>query len=312
MLCHFYSSKIRLHLVFLGQALVQHSYHFSVPDLIFSLPPNSIFQQIIPAAREASPEHRQQAAFLCGTRCSSHPPSRRRRRPPPPFPQRGATGNTAVRPPPPRGSCHARPSGNRQNATRGAAAPAASPALQRVSAPLGIPPAAPHSTGGGQTRWRPAHRHSHASCIVVAAPARAAARQQRHPAAPRRAAGSCRPRFPRLCPTLARCHVYDARGMPYPRPLSPSVTPEKGRTPGVCLVPLAGTSPRFRLGRFCRWCQSGRTPLPPFLRRAGRRRPQTRRLSRPSPHPLPGHPPSGSREQRRIHAKGERGEDGQC
>lgn len=54
-LCHFYGSEISLHLWFLGQALAQHSYHFSVPDLIFSVPPNSICQQIVSAAREAAP-----------------------------------------------------------------------------------------------------------------------------------------------------------------------------------------------------------------------------------------------------------------
>lgn len=220
-LCHFDSSKIRLHLVFLGQALVQHSYHFSVPDLIFSLPPNSIFQQIIPAAREASPEHRQQAAFLCGTRCSSHPPSPSpSRRPPPPFPQRGATGIHGGPPAPSPRELPRRAFRQPTNATRGAAAPPASPALQRVSAPLGIAPAAPHSAGGGPTRWRQAHRHAHTHLALLLpppAPPPGNSDTQRRLGAPRAPAGRVFPAFvpPSLlvtsmtsegCPTLARCH----------------------------------------------------------------------------------------------------------
>jgi len=90
-LCHSYSSKIRLHLRFLGRALVQHSSHFSVPDLIFSLPPNSIFQQIIPAAGRASPELR---SFTAARRLCSDPGAAACL-----LPQQGATGNAAARPP---------------------------------------------------------------------------------------------------------------------------------------------------------------------------------------------------------------------
>lgn len=66
-LCHSHSCKISLHLWFLGQALAQHSYHFSVPDLIFTVPPNSIFQQIVSGARKAQSTLRTPHSFVAST-----------------------------------------------------------------------------------------------------------------------------------------------------------------------------------------------------------------------------------------------------
>lgn len=89
----------RLHLLFLGQTLVQHSYHFSVPDLIFSLPPNSIFQQIIPVARKRPPSAGNGVRSFVAHAA-----------------QRGATD---TQPPSLRGSCHAGPGGDQPGAARG-------------------------------------------------------------------------------------------------------------------------------------------------------------------------------------------------
>lgn len=190
--------------------------------------------------------------------------------------------------------------------------PAASPAPQRVRAPLDTAPASPHGPGRGETRWRRARAAPPRLCIVAApappAPPPSSSDTQRRLRAPRAPAGRG---FPAFVPPSLVVTVCDVRGMPHPRSLLPYMTSEKaGRTPRLYFVPLAGISSRFCHSKFCRWCWSGLAPSPPSLPCAGWRRPQTHYLSRHHSPASRTHPPSGSREQKRTHGEGERGEDG--
>lgn len=98
----FLQVRNRLHLPFLGQTLVQHSYRFSVPDLIFSLPPDSIFQRIIPSARKPPPSAGSGVRSFVALAA-----------------QRGAADTRRAGPPYLRGSCQAEPDSTRPGAARG-------------------------------------------------------------------------------------------------------------------------------------------------------------------------------------------------
>lgn len=126
----------RLHLLFLRQTLVQHSYHFFARfDFLFV--PRSNFPADYPSCSQASPERRERGALLCGTRRSARSHGHRAR----PLCEGAATPGLAA---------------TDHGLSEGGNGPAAAPLGS--AAPEGAP------AGRGRARWRRPPRPAPALC----------------------------------------------------------------------------------------------------------------------------------------------------